>query len=185
MPALAIWTPEDGVLGALAPLGLAIAGGTALVVDLDPLGPRYPGERSLAELVDGGPRRADLSPSRRGVAVLRNGGVSLAAAAEVVSALIVGWERVVLRLPPRPAPAGDGPPVVPVCLLLPGGLFPRHPGPAVYQSTRAMLPLPGPGWRLPMPAAGTVAGLLRGRLPVVGDRWVRAWRPVWEAPWGR
>ena len=185
MPALAIWTPEDGVLGALAPLGLAIAGGTALVVDLDPLGPRYPGERSLAELVDEGPRRADLSPSRRGVAVLRNGGVTLAAATEVLSALLAGWDKVVLRLPPRPAPDAAGPPVVPVRLLLPGSLFPRHPGPAVYQSTRAMLPLPGPGWRLPPPAASTVAGLLRGRLPVVGDRWVRAWRPVWEAPWGR
>ena len=59
MPALAIWTPEDGVLGALAPLGLAIAGGTALMVDLDPLGPRYPGTRSLADLVSEGPRRAD------------------------------------------------------------------------------------------------------------------------------
>src|SRR4030066_639874 len=51
MPALAIWTPEDGVLGALAPLGLAASAGTALVIDLDPLGPRYPGEPSLADLV--------------------------------------------------------------------------------------------------------------------------------------
>lgn len=185
MPALAIWTPEDGVLGALAPLGLAIAGGTALVVDLDPLGPRYPGTRSLADLVSEGPRRADLSPTRRGVAVLRNGGVSAEAAAEVLSALAVGWEKVVLRLPPRPVPEAAGPPVVPVHLLLPGGLFPRHPGAAVYQSTRAMLPLPGPGRRLPVPSASTVAGLLRGRLPVTGDRWVRAWRPVWEAPWER
>jgi hypothetical protein len=185
MPALAIWTPEDGVLGALAPLGLAMAGGTAVVVDLDPLGPRYPGDRSLAELVREGPRRADLGPTRRGVAVLRNGGVSAPAAAEVVAALSAGWEKVVLRLPPRPLPTGEGPPVVPVHLLLPGGLFPRAPGAAVYQATRAMLPLPGPGWLLPVPAAGTVAGLLRGRLPVAGDRWIRAWRPVWEAPWGR
>lgn len=184
MPALAIWTPEDGVLGALAPLGLAIAGGTALVVDLDSLGPRYPGSRSLADLVSEGPRRADLGPARRGVAVLRNGGVSAAAAAEVVAALLAGWERVVLRLPPRPMPADAGAPVVPVHLLLPGGLFARSVGPAVYQSTRAVLPLPGPGWRLPVPARGTVAGLLRGRLPVAGDRWVRAWRRVWEGPWG-
>lgn len=185
MPALAIWTPEDGVLGALAPLGLAIAGGTALVVDLDPLGPRYPGDRSLAELVAEGPRRADLSPARRGVAVLRNGGVSAAAAAEVVAALLAGWENVVLRLPSRPLPAEAGPPVVPVHLLLPGRLFPRAAGPAVYQSTRARLALPGPGWRLPVPSADTVSGLLRGRLPVAGDRWVRAWRGVWEEPWGR
>jgi len=185
MPALALWTPEDGLLGALAPLGLALVAGTALVVDLDPLGPHYPGSASLADLVAEGPRKADLSPARRGVAVLRNGGVSTAAASEVVSALVAGWERVVLRLPPRPAPAAPGGPVVPVRLLIPGALFPHSTGPAVYQSTRAPLPLPGPGLRLPVPAAGTVAGLLKGRLPLVGDRWVRAWRPVWEAPWGR
>jgi hypothetical protein len=185
MPALAIWTPEDGVLGALAPLGLAIAGGTALVVDLDPQGPRYPGDASLADLLREGPRRADLSPARRGVAVLRNGGVGTSGTADVLSALLAGWEKVVLRLPPRPVPAAPGAPVVPVRLLIPGSLFPRSDGPAVYQSTRAMLPLPGPGFRLPVPSAGTVAGLLRGRLPAVGDRWVRAWRAVWGASWER
>lgn len=184
MPALALWTPEDGLLGALAPLALAIAAGTALVVDLDPLGPHYPGGSSLADLVAEGPRRADLNPGRRGVAVLRNGGVSPAAAAAVVSALVDGWERVVLRLPPRPVPAAVGIPVVPVRLLVPGGFFPRNGAPAVYQSTRAVMRLPGPGLRLPIPSPGTVAGLLEGRLPVVGDRWIRAWRPVWEAPWG-
>ena len=185
MPALALWTPEDGVLGALAPLGLAASAGTALVVDLDPLGPAYPGDACLADLVREGPRRADLSPARRGVAVLRNGGVGTSGAGEVLAALLAGWERVVLRLPPRPAPAGAEAPVVPVRLLIPGGLFARPGGPAVYQSTRALMPLPGPGVRLPVPSAGTVAGLLKGRLPVAGDRWVRAWRPVWEGPWGR
>jgi len=185
MPALALWTPEDGLLGALAPLGLALAAGTALVVDLDCLGPRYPGSTSLADLVAEGPRRADLSPSRRGVAVLRNGGVTPAAAAEVVAALVAGWERVVLRLPPRPAPALGSVPVVPVRLLIPGGLFPRQGGPAVYQATRAAMRLPGPGVRLPLPGTGTVAALLAGRRPAAGDRWVRAWRPVWEMPWGR
>ena len=74
MPALAVWTPEDGLLGALAPLGLAAAAsGSALVVDLDEGGPHYPGEASLADLVRAGSRRADLYPERRGVAVLRNG----------------------------------------------------------------------------------------------------------------
>ena len=51
MPALAIWSPDDGVLGAVAPLALAAAAGTALVVDLDPGGPRYPGEATLGALV--------------------------------------------------------------------------------------------------------------------------------------
>ena len=69
MPALSIWSPEDGVLGAVAPLGLAAAAGTALVVDLDPGGPRYPGPATLADLVADGPRRGDLSPSRRGVSI--------------------------------------------------------------------------------------------------------------------
>ena len=184
MPALALWTPEDGLLGALAPLGLALAAGTALVVDLDPLGPHYPGTTSLADLVAEGPRQADLKPAHRGVAVLRNGGVAPGAAAEVVAALVAGWERVVLRLPPRPAPAPGGLPVAPVRLLVPGGLFPHDGGPAVYQATRAVMRLPGPGVRLPLPRPGTVAALLEGRRPVAGDRWVRAWAPVWEAPWG-
>lgn len=182
MPALALWTPEDGVLGALGPLALAAAAGTCLVVDLDPEGPRYPGAQSLADLVREGPRRSDLSPSRRGVAVMRNGGVAASAAAEVLRALLSGWERVVLRLPPRPRPGSAPAPVVPVRLLIPGGLFAAG-GPAVYQSTRAAAPLPRGGIRLPVPAAGTVAAMLRGRLPVAGDRWVRAWRHVWEKPW--
>jgi hypothetical protein len=185
MPALALWTPEDGLLGALAPLALAIAAGTALVIDLDPFGPRYPGSASLADLVAEGPRRADLGPARRGVAVLRNGGVAPAGAAEVVSALIGGWEKVVLRLPPRPAPVAGVIPVVPVRLLIPGGLFPHDKAPAVYQATRAAMRLPGPGLRLPLPGQGTIAALLQGRRPVAGDRWVGAWRPVWEAPWAR
>jgi hypothetical protein len=119
------------------------------------------------------------------VAVLRNGGIGPAAAAEVVAALIAGWERVVLRLPSRPAPAAGAVAVVPVRLLVPGGLFPHDRAPAVYQTTRAAVRLPGPGLRLPLPRTGTVAALLAGRRPPAGDRWVRAWRPVWEAPWGR
>ena len=84
MTALAVWTAFDGLLSATAPLGLAAAAGTALVVDLDPDGPAYPGRASLADLVADGPRRADLVPSRDGVAVLRNGGVEATAAREVI-----------------------------------------------------------------------------------------------------
>ena len=80
---------------------------------------------------------------------------------------------------------GSGLLVVPVRLLVPGGLFPNDGRPAVYQATRAVMRLPGPGLRLPLPRPGTVAALLEGRRPVAGDRWVRAWRPVWEAPWAR
>ena len=63
MPALAVWTPEDGLLGALAPLGLAAAcPGPVLVIDLDDGGPQYLGEQSLADLVADGPRLDDLRP---------------------------------------------------------------------------------------------------------------------------
>jgi hypothetical protein len=185
MPALAVWTPEDGLLGALAPLGLALGSpDPVLVVDLDPGGPRYPGETSLARLVAEEPRREHLRAGRSGVAVLRNGGVAPGEAAPVVEALLEGWDRVVLRLPPRRRVVLPVP-IVPVRMLLPGGLFDRHDGPSVYQATPAPVRLPGPGIRLPAPARATVGALVRGGAPPRWDRWVRAWRPVWEAPWRR
>jgi hypothetical protein len=185
MPALAVWTPEDGLLGALAPLGLALASpDPTLVIDLDEGGPHYPGEASLAALVEQGPRLTDLRPGRSGVAVLRNGGIGATAASEVVEALLETWARVVLRLPPRRRVLVPTP-VVPVRLLLPGSLFESWDGPAVLQSTPASGRLPGLGIRLPVPSRTTVAALLRGEAPVPGNRWVGAWRRVWEAPWGR
>ena len=69
------------------------------MIDLDPLGPAYPGSRSLADLVKDEPRREDVDPGRSGIAVLRNGGIDPAAASEVVDALLKAWDRVVLRLP--------------------------------------------------------------------------------------
>jgi len=185
MPALAVWTPEDGLLGALAPLGLAAAApGPTLVVDLDENGPRYPGAASLAELVEDGPRLSDLQPDRPGVAVLRNGGVGATAASEVVEALIGGWGRAILRRPPGRRMVVPVP-VVPVRLLIPGSLFEPSDGPAVLQATPAFTRMTAAGIRLPVPARATVAALLRGESPAAWDRWVRAWRRVWEAPWGR
>jgi hypothetical protein len=155
------------------------------VVDLDPHGPHYPGSASLAEMVADGPRQADLVPGRRGVAVLRNGGIGPSASAEVVAALLSGWERVILRLPPRPVPGPMSVAVVPVRLLIPAGLFSLGSGAAVFQSTPTLMRLPSPGVRLPVPSQATVAAFLAGRLPVAGDRWVRAWSRVWEFPWDR
>ena len=185
MPVLAVWTPEDGLLGALAPLGLAgaVAREPTLVVDLDESGPHYP-STSLADLVVSEPQRDDLIGSRPGLAVLRNGGVGLERSHQVVEALIRGWPRVVLRMPPRPVPHTRSIPIVPVRMLLPGRLFPRVDGPAVYQSTPIPARLPGPGVRLPVPAPATIAGLVAGRLPHGRDRWVRAWKRVWEVSWG-
>ncbi len=178
MPALSTWTPEDGVLGAVAPLALACAAGTALVVDLDPHGPIYPG-RTLADLVDDGPTRADLRPQRSGVAVLSNGGIDRDAARDLIDALIVGWPQVVFRLPSWPAPERRED-VVPVLPLSPfvGPIV----GPAVYQRSVWRMAPPGPGLVLPRPAGATVRALAAGSMPGP-SRWIRAWRRVWEAPW--
>lgn len=185
MPALAVWTPEDGLLSALAPLAVALAApGPALVVDLDQAGPRYPGPSSLAALAADEPRRRDLQAGRSGVAVLRNGGIAPSEAGRVVDALLEGWEWVVLRVAPRRR-VGLPVPVVPVRLLVPGGWFGGASGPAVYQATPVPARLPGPGIRVPVPGRSTVAALLRGTAPPVWDRWVRAWRRVWEVPWER
>ena len=183
MPALATWTPEDGLLGAVAPLGLAVAtGATALVVDLDPDGPSFAGDRSLADLVRDEPRRDDLAPARSGVAVLRNGGVDPSAAGPVVAAMLEGWPYLVLRLPSRPPPEAPPAPVVPIRVLLPADVFPWDGRPAVYQQTGWRLPRPGAGPVLPLPRAGTWAALLAGTRPAP-DRWLRALRGVWGYPW--
>ncbi|MBI5156676.1 MAG: hypothetical protein HZA58_01540 [Acidimicrobiia bacterium] len=154
------------------------------MVDLDPGGPNYPGERSLAALVSEGVRRPDLVP-RPGVGVVRNGGVAPADAGEVIRALIAAHATVVLRLPPRPYPEGFPFPVVPVRLLVPGRLFAAGDRPAVYQATPILARMPTEGVRLPVPNPATVAALLRGRRPVGRDRWIGAWRHAWRFPWSR
>lgn len=177
MPALAMWTPEDGLLGALAPLGAALAAGDAIVVDLDPDGPRYPGDRSLADLVADDPTEADLAP-RSGVSVLRNGGVAPGVGAEVVAALLDRWERVVLRLSPRSRPGGEVP-VVTVRLLT-GGWFQAEEPASVWQATTDLVPMPTDGIRLPVPEPATVRALLAGRRPG-RSKWIAAWRAVWRS----
>jgi len=181
MPALAVWTASDGLLSAVAPLGLAAAAGTALVVDLDPVGPHYPGVASLADLVSDAPRRADLVPARKGVAVLRNGGVDVTEAREVIEALLIGWPHLVVRVP-APEVAEDLAPLVPVRPLLPGILAARAGTLCVYQKTGFAAGPPGPGPLLPRPRAAFLSRLLNGTLEP-RSRWVAAWRPVWRLPW--
>ena len=180
MATLATACESDGVLGIAAPLALAASAATALVVDLDRNGPRYPGSGSLADLVAEGPRRVDLRPSRRGVAVLRNGGIDAPEAAEVIAALIAGWPNVVLRLPSSATDISV--PLVPVIPLLPGGMTRRCSRPAVYQQIGWHEKAPGPKLLIPTPSRTTVGALLEGRMPVA-SRWVRAWRRVWETSW--
>ena len=180
MPALAIWSPEDEVLGAVAPLALGAAAGTALVVELDPQGPQYPGEVTLASLVGDGPTKADLAPQHRGVAIVRNGGVDPRDAEVVLRALVDGWPAVVFRLPSDHVGDGSAIPVVP---LAPGPLLRRFPGPAIYQRSAWRVRVPADGVVLPRPAPGTIGALLAGRAPHPNDRWIRAWRQVWSHSW--
>jgi hypothetical protein len=145
-------------------------------VDLDPNGPAYPGDRSLAQLVAEDPTEGDLAP-QPGVAVIRNGGVDPGAAAEVVTALLERWDRVVLRLSPRSRPDGEVP-VVTVRMLT-GGWFQTAETASVWQATGDWVPMPADGIRLPVPDRATVRALRAGRRPV-RSRWVAAWRSVWS-----
>ncbi len=182
MPALTIWSPEDALLGLVAPLAAAIAApGPAIVVDLDEAGPSYPGERTLADLVEEGPSRSELSPSRGGVALLRNGGVDVAAARPVLAAITAGWPWVVFRSPADRTLAHAA--TVPVLPLIPGELLSRRPTrPAVYQRGGWPIVPPGPGVVLPRPAPRTLAALLSARLPA-RDRWLRRWSRIWSFRW--
>ena len=178
---LGVRTEVDSVLGAVAPLGLAAAATvTTLVVDLDPAGPEYPGERSLAEVVSEGPRRVELAPSGGRVAILRNGGIEWPAAVATVERLGATWPAIVLRIPV--GSAGLPWPVIPVVPLLPGIFTPAHSRPAVWQRTDRGQRTPGPGPVLPPLSRSALTALLEVRhLPA--RRWVAGWRAVWDLPW--
>jgi hypothetical protein len=178
---VALRTEADSVLSVVAPLGLAAAGSRpALMVDLDPGGPGYPGERSLADLVAEGPRRLELAPEGPVLAVLRNGGTEGEGAIEAVESLGRGWPTIVVRVTEGARPPW---PVIPLVPLLPGILAVSRDGPAVWQATIRGQSPPGPGPVLPPLTRAGLAALLRMRQEPAG-RWVRAWRQVWELPWG-
>lgn len=172
---------DDAVLHHIAPLGLAAAlarrHGAALVVDLDPASPSYPG-RSLADLVRDGARRADLVPGRGGVARLGNGGLAPDEVGDLVVRLAEGWPAVVARVG-APVP---GLALVPVRALLPPPLLPLTGGPAVYQALAPGARPPGPGILLPPLGRARIRALLSGVLDPRW-RWVRAWDPVGRAGW--
>lgn len=177
MSVLALWSPADLVLGVVGPLAAASAAGTALLIDLDPNGPRYGGDHSLADLVARGPTRSELEPIRSGTAVLRNGGISPDDAHEVVAALVRVWPNVVLRCAPDSGPTESAVALLP---LLPPPFTPRVGGPAVYQRTPFSARQPRGAVALPVPRAPTVRALLDGRQPRPRDRWIRSFAQVWE-----
>jgi hypothetical protein len=174
---LAIRTSIDPILGWVAPLGLAAGVGTALVLDLDPGGLGYPGERTVASMLEEGPRRAELAPERSGIAVVPGGGAGPDEAAELVGHLAAGWPAVVLRVG-----GASRWPVVPVFPVLPGHLRTGPGQAAVWQLAAPGERAPGPGPTLPPLGRSLMRRLLSLELPP-GSRWVRAWRRVWDLPW--
>jgi len=177
MAVLALWSPVDLMLGVVGPLGAIAAAGTALLIDLDPKGPHYGGPHSLAELVEKGPTREQLEPTRSGPAVLRNGGVSPEDAEEVVTALLERWPKVVLRCAPTQDVSTGAVALLP---LLPAPFTPRVEGAAVYQQTPVSRGRPRNTHVLPIPRSGTVKALLAGVRPRSRDRWIRSFSQVWE-----
>ena len=101
---LGVRTFGDDLLAAISPLGLALAAGSGLVVDLDPDGPRYPSERTVAEIVAEGPTLLELSPSRVGVAAIGNGGAEHLAALQIIATLASAWPVIIMRVGSEPVP---------------------------------------------------------------------------------
>ncbi len=168
---------DDPVMSVLGPIGLASCVGTALIIDL---GGRLggPAGRTLADLAEDGPRRAEAMPVRKGIAVMSSGGLGVSDSHDLVMRLASGWPAVVVRLAGEPWPGA----VVPVVPLFPGVLAPSFDRPSVWQRVRAGSVPPGPGPVLPRLGAGTARRALAGAVPLRG-RWLRAWRPVWGLPW--
>lgn len=170
MPAVGVVTEMDPVLGAVAPVVLAAAHPTALVVDRDG-GVPLPGERTLADLAGDGLRLADLAPERAGVAIVPNGGVAAGDADDVIRALAERWPVVVVRgrLP--------GAPLIPVVPLFPGLVA----GQAAVHVETGLMKAPSDGVVVPGPSRSAVQRVLAGR--TVPRRLASAWAKVWGVPW--
>lgn len=170
MSVVSVVTEVDALLGAVAPVVLASAHPSALVVDRDG-GVALPGERTLAQMAADGPRLADLVPERRGVALLPNGGVPAGDADDLIGALAERWPVVVVRgrLP--------GTPIIPVIPLFPGLVAGAA---AVHVETGLMDP-PADGLVVPAPTRSAVRRIFAGR--GVPHRLVAAWAHVWSRPW--
>lgn len=173
---LAVWSP-DLLLSVVAPLGLAAAAGTALVIDHTG-GLAVSTGRTLADLVEDGPRLDELGPGRSGVAVLASGPVDIASSTPLIERMASRWPAIVVRVPDENGPHAT----VPVHPLYPGWLAPTGEAAAVWQPVSGGPRPPGPGPVLPRLRSGTVRRLLAGQL-LTRSRWVRAWHRVWGMPW--
>lgn len=167
----------DPVLSLVAPIGLVASLGTGLVIDLTS-GRDGVGGRSLRDLAEDGPSRAELSPGRRGVALLDGGGLDSDEAKIIIERLLTRWPAIAVR-------TGESEwsfPVVPVIPLYPGHLLPAPETSAVWQPVGSGGTPTGPGPVLPRLAPGALRRLLAGQLPR-RSRWVEAWSQVWDMPW--
>ncbi|MDX1468933.1 MAG: hypothetical protein R3258_06290 [Acidimicrobiia bacterium] len=173
---LAVWSP-DPVMSLLAPVGLASAAGTALVIDRVRRQPQGTG-RTLFDVVNEGPRLDEISPGRPGVATIGAGSLGASETHEAAQTLASRWPAVVVRAPSDAWPG----PIVPVHVLYGGAVLTWDHGPAVWQPVDGAGRAPGPGPMLPRVAPRMVRHILRGWLPGPG-RWTRAWRQVWGIPW--
>lgn len=164
------------VLSWIGPIGLALAAGTALIVDVRS---RYiPETKTLAQLMVDGPSLLDLSPGRRGVATIASGSMSSDEFAEAIDVLTGRWPALVVRSDGMLWPG----PTVPYRAVLPGLLLAGEPTPSVWQPASGVsIPsLPGPV--LPRLGRRPVMAMLEGKTPIA-RRWVDSWRAVWEMPW--
>lgn len=172
---LGVWSP-DPVLATVGPVGLAAAVGTALIIRFDG---GMTSSRTLAEIAADGPALAELSPGRRGVAMISSGETDGLDVADIVGRLASRWPAVVLGARADQVPF----PVIPAMPMFPGRLM---SGPerthCVWQPVGAVGSAPGPGPILPRLPPRVLRQLLEGRLPR-RSRWVAAWRPIWEMPW--
>jgi hypothetical protein len=178
MPVVATWCPADAALDIILPLGLAVAAGTCLVVDLDPAGPAIGSGPTLADLAADGPERRHLEPRVREAGFLANGGIEPGAAADVVGALVERWPAVVLRCDSRAA-RPDG--AIGVAPLLPEPHLRLLRAPAIYQRCGMSPRTPPDGVVLPRIPRRTAAQLLAGRRPPRSSRWIRSLVPIWRA----
>ena len=118
-----------------------------------------------------------LEPERRGGAVLAHGGSGAEEAGAVLDAIVERWPAVVLRLP---ADHGGGGGAIPVLPLVPGDLLPDYGAGAVYQRSGWRVPAPEGAIILPRPRRSTIGMLLTGTAPPPRDRWIAAWRSLWD-----
>lgn len=167
----------DPVLSLVSTIGLAGSVGTGLVIDM--LAPSGGEGRTLRDLMADGPSLEELSPGRHGVGLLRGGGVDVNEVSGVVEALARRWPAVVVRVD-QPA---EFCPTVPVIPLYPGPFLVSDAAIGVWQPVVGGSSPAGPGPVLPRLRPTVLRRLLAGSMPR-RSRWVAAWRPVWEMPWG-